>query len=236
MPTGIPDSITKFRIDASDAAAQRPALAAEAGRLFALWANVELALGLMASVLLGDAAAFALLDRIKAREQKFEGIRDAMTDRIGDAEAKELLRPIFKLVDDAARPRNKLAHCTWGTIPELPDALLLIEPKAALKMARSFIRQSADMAAVAQTDSTIILEATPKFDKDAALQIIRDVRKGTEVWRHEDFDVPRDLARYAVIALMHYAGVVRSNPSDLAGKQARRQLHEVLTQAERLQK
>lgn len=233
MPETIPDSITSFEINMSDAAAQRPVLAAEAARLFALWANVEYALGSMASVLIGDGAALALLDQLRSKNQKLDGIRAAAAEKADHTETRDLLKPLFKLVGKASEPRNQFTHCLWGTIDQLPDAILLTNPDAAIKATRIINRTAGKRKTLSPALGALSFEHHADISYESATGVIDLLRKGTEVWRQPDFDTPWRLLNHAVIALSQYTIAVSCPPNDAEAVQARNQLRNFLAETER---
>lgn len=231
MPSSIPASITSFRINISDAAVRRPVLAIEASRIFALWANVELMFGCMASMLIGDQLALTFLDNLKSKNQRFDGIRKAAEDRIDHSETKQLLHPVLKLLDKAAEPRNELAHCQWGTIDDLPDALLLTKPAVAIRFARANILSQATTIVTAPTECKLDMEMNTKHSVSYAEEMIEALRSGTQVWRHADFERPLFLATHAVVALTSYS-IAITQPESAEADQARRQLRDLLKETE----
>lgn len=232
MPETIPESIQSFEINMSDTAARRPILAAEAARLFALWANVEYALGAMASVLIGDNAALALLDQLRSKNQKLDGIRAAAAEKVNHAETRELLRPLFRLIGKASEPRNEFAHCLWGTIDQLPDALLLTDPAAAMKATRLINSSKGKRESLAPTSAEVVFEHAADLSNDSAKEVIRLLRYGTKIWRQSDFNTPWVLLNRATIALSQYTVAVSCSPEDKAAVQARNQLRDFLAETE----
>lgn len=234
MPEKFPEHITSFAINLSDAGFERPVIAAEAGRLFAKWANVEFMLGSMASVLIGDAAALAILDAIRARNSQTDAIKAAAAERIEHQETRDLLKPLFKLIDRAAKPRNELAHSLWGTIPELPDALLVSEPKAMLKASRLLLKSNGERKTEAPTPESLSFEHGIKGDNALALEVMRLMRENTTVWRQPDFDLPRRILDRAIVALTQYTIAVSASPNSTEAVQARATLEHHLQETEQL--
>ncbi|KAA3504575.1 hypothetical protein DXM27_05000 [Rhizobium rhizogenes] len=234
MPTAIPETIQQFQINLSDAAAERPLLAIEAARIFSRWANVEHLLETMASVLLGDLTAMFLLDQLKSRNQKLSGIETAVENKISHPETKALLKQLFKLINSAADGRNELAHCLWGTIDQLPNDLLLINPKAALKATRLLTQTNGKKLTEAPDKENISFSHSADTSYDAAVEIIETIRKGTRVWRHEDFDKPLRLLNFSLTALTQYTIAISDDPEALGPSQARAHLAKLLSDAAEL--
>lgn len=234
MPTPIPETIQEFQINLSDAAAQRPLLAVEASRIFARWANVEHLLEAMASVLLGDLTAMFLLDQLKSRNQKLSGIEVAVENKISHPETKALLKKLFKLINSAAVGRNELAHCLWGTIDQLPNDLLLLNPKAALKAVRLLTQTNGESRTEAPDKENISYSHSADTRYDAAIEIIETIREGTRVWRHEDFDKPLRLLNFSLTALTQYTIAISDDPEALGPRQARAHLAKLLSDAAEL--
>src|SRR5262249_16769072 len=51
----------------------------------------------------------------------------------------EVFRAAIRMIDSVQTPRNHLAHWIWGTCKQIPDALLLAEPKAQKDRERELI-------------------------------------------------------------------------------------------------
>lgn len=234
MPTAIPDTIQQFQINLTDAAAERPLLAVEAARIFSRWANVEHLLEIMASVLLGDSTAMFLLDQLKFRNQKLSGIEVAVENKISHPETKSLLKQLFNLINSAAVGRNELAHCLWGTIDQLPNDLLLINPKAALKAARLLTQTNGESLTQALDKENISYVHSADTQYDAAVEIIETIREGTRVWRHEDFDQPLRLLNFSLTALTQYTIAISDEPEASGPRQARAYLTQLLSDAANL--
>ncbi len=50
-----------------------------------------------------------------------------------DDKLKPLFKAIFSRISTHEKDRDKIAHWTWGDSPQLPDALLLMDPRAKLE-------------------------------------------------------------------------------------------------------
>jgi hypothetical protein len=137
--------------------------------IFSHWSLVEHRLNLLLVRILGaDAepalAMFAILD---AQHLQFKAIEAA-----AKAALEEHEYDVFKATMGVARsvqtPRNQLAHWVWAHSAELPDALLLCEPKSAKERDREFTRALES----GETDSEKI-SALNTFDP-AHVQVYRE--------------------------------------------------------------
>lgn len=232
MPSRIPDHITSFTINMTDAAQQRPILAIEAARVFAKWANVEYTLAAMASVLIGDSAALAILDQIKAKNQQLDAIKIAAADKVQHVETHEYLKPLFKLVNKAAEFRNQLAHCMWGTIEQLPHALLLSEPKAIIKASRLLMKTGDTRKTLSEQEHKSSFEHSFDGHKNRALEVISLFRDNTTVWMHDDFNTPLVLLDKSIFCLTCYTTAVSAPPENEGARLARQQLRDALMSSE----
>lgn len=228
MPTKLPDTITSFQINMSDAAAQRPTLALEASRIFAKWANVEFVLASTAGMIIGDTTALAILDQIKAKNAHYDAIKIAIRDRIKDDDTISLLSPLFNLLKKASTPRNKLAHSMWGTIEELPQELLLVDHKSAIKVSRFVLHKNGDQRTWIDSDNITTLERKFDTDNDYALEIINVLRDGTEVWIHDDFNEPLRLLDNSIVALQYFTTAISSSSDDSIKTNSRSELRRIL--------
>ncbi len=109
---------------------QRPELAALVAEAIGCWSDVQFRLAVLLSALTGAAA-----DQCAAMFFALTGSasQTAALDGAGQMNLPEDELALFNAVLMVARAcekeRNKLAHWTWGHSAELPDALLLIDPK-----------------------------------------------------------------------------------------------------------
>jgi hypothetical protein len=99
------------------------------------WSNVELFMLQMYVSLAGgkesDAAAvFLALENNSAKTT----VISTLIERRGlKSQYVALFRAIIKLVKEKQKNRDKLAHWVWGNSPQLPDALLLANPRVLVK-------------------------------------------------------------------------------------------------------
>lgn len=103
----------------------------------ASWSNVEnFLLGLYLELLggAGERAAIAYL-AIETQSAKTQAIR-AVAQATLEAKHFNLLVAVLAVAKTAQKSRDKLAHHIWGYSPELPDALLLIDPKSLARRAK----------------------------------------------------------------------------------------------------
>lgn len=190
-------------------------------------------LATMASILVGDSAAQIILDQIKGKNQQLDALRAVAAEKIADPETRDLLKPLFKLINKSAEARNLLAHRLWGTTSELPDALLLTKTEAAVKFGRTLSAASGTRTVSAASQTSVSLEQATSMENDRALAVMEILRQGTEVWTQEDFQKPRLLLNRAVVALSLYTTAISGPTDDPATKQARRQLTEFLKDTEK---
>lgn len=110
--------------------AERPELALLAIQVIASWSNVEAFMMRLFVNLMGgstDLAATVYLS-LEIQSAKSAAINAAAAVKLSEQE-KALLRAILALVKSHQKSRDKIAHWIWGTAPQLPDALLLANPK-----------------------------------------------------------------------------------------------------------
>lgn len=234
MPTKISDDIISFNIDATDAAAKRPILALEAARIFAKWANVEFALASMTAVLFGNESALNLLDELKSNQQKISAIKKESQRKIEHEETQKLITRVFRLVEKSAAPRNKLAHCMWGTLPEIPNALLLCEPKSFIKASRLLLNSDGNRETTLNNPHSSSFQQSFKGQNEKAQMIYSLMRDNTEVWFHEDFDPPLILLDNALFSLSNLTTALSTTPEDAAAIFSRNQIYNSLDTCEKL--
>ena len=110
---------------------QRPELAIMAMEVIASWSHVESFMMQMYIELAGgletDAAAvFLALETTTAKSAAI----NVLAKRKLPADHVILLRAIIKIIKSGQKERDKLAHWIWGTSENIPDAILLADPRA----------------------------------------------------------------------------------------------------------
>jgi hypothetical protein len=111
-------------------------LARQAMEGISSWANVDFNMLQIYITLAGGAGAdaatvFLSIESDGARKNAVA----ALAARKLDAQHQRIFSAILKVMGRRYRERNKLAHWVWGYSPQLPDALLLADPRAiALRM------------------------------------------------------------------------------------------------------
>jgi hypothetical protein len=109
---------------------ERPALAVLAAEVIASWSNVEAFMMRLFIDLMGgpaDLAARVYL-ALEAQSAKSAAINAAAEAKLTLKE-REMLRAILALAKTHQKTRDKVAHWSWGISPQLPEALLLANPK-----------------------------------------------------------------------------------------------------------
>ena len=145
-----PVSLTKFATIrynfGSDHLREQPELGALVANVIAGWSATEAYLGMVFGSLIGASepttmnmyAAFRSFDTQRTLLET--AARDLLSQRYAD-----ILEVTLTVLGRAARIRHQFAHGIWGASPDIPDALLLAEPKGfwaygimAIKYQRSF--------------------------------------------------------------------------------------------------
>lgn len=109
---------------------ERPGLAILALECIAEWSHVEAMMLHMFMDLAGgdqeDAAAIYLALEIQSAKLKAITV---LSERRLSQDHQNLLKAILKHSKTLQKQRDKLAHWSWGISPNLPDALLLSDPR-----------------------------------------------------------------------------------------------------------
>ena len=108
-----------------------PELAKLVASIFALWASIEHSLSLLLTSVLGADAepAIAIFATLRGERPQLDALEAAAKAALSPNEIDDF-RAAISMTDSVRRARNHLAHWIWGTCKQLPDALLLAEPKA----------------------------------------------------------------------------------------------------------
>lgn len=109
----------------------KPELLPLVSSIFAHWSLIEYRLSLLLVRVLGaDAApALAMFSTLTAQHLQLGALEAAAKAALTPTEF-DVFKTAMTVTDSVQTPRNHLAHWVWGYCPELPEALLLIEPKA----------------------------------------------------------------------------------------------------------
>ncbi len=124
--------------------ARHPDLALLAIEAVASWSKVEsFFLQLFVQLLGGNGALAAeVFLSLQGQAAKSAAIRAAADSVLRERQQElKVLNAILSIAATCEKDRNKLAHWTWGDSPNLPDALLLVDP-------RVFIQGEIDRSAV----------------------------------------------------------------------------------------
>ena len=130
-----PDASIALGIAADRPLAKHANLALLAIEAIASWSNVEsFMLHLFIELFGGQgslaADVFLALDGQAAKSAAIDAAANSvLSDRPDEL---KVLRAIMAIAKTNEKDRNKLAHWTWGESPDLPDALLLVSPRAYL--------------------------------------------------------------------------------------------------------
>ena len=108
-----------------------PELAKLVASIFALWASIEHSLGLLLTSVLGAGAepAIAMFATLRGERPQMGALEAAAKAALSPNEF-DVFRAAISVTDSVRTGRNHLAHWIWGTCKQLPDTLLLAEPKA----------------------------------------------------------------------------------------------------------
>lgn len=109
---------------------RRPQLAIRVVETVAAWAQVEVALGLTAATLLGANAStvMAMHASLNGFQPRADSLLAAARTRLPERDG-DLFEATLGVIRKAATRRHEFAHWLWGYCDELPEALLLVEPK-----------------------------------------------------------------------------------------------------------
>lgn len=117
---------------------KRPELAALAMEAIASWSNVEAFMLRLFMELFGgkESLAAEVFLSLKGQSAKDSAIRAAAKFSLSERpEELRLLHAILAIAGTNEKHRNKLAHHTWGLSPDIPDALLMVDPRVSIEYA-----------------------------------------------------------------------------------------------------
>ncbi len=140
---------------------RHPDLAVLALEAIASWSNVEAFLLRLFIQLLGgnESLAASVYLSIEAQSAKTSAIKAAST-KVLETRSQEanVLDAILRLAKTNEKDRNKLAHWTWGESPAIPDAVLLIDPRATLNelnLSEIYVYRAHDFQSIIQSNDRL---------------------------------------------------------------------------------
>ena len=109
--------------------------------IFSNWSLVEHRLSILLVRILGADAepAFAMFATLEAQHLQFRALEAAAKAALEEKEY-DVFKATMSVAKSVQTPRNQLAHWVWAHSSDLPDALLLAEPKSAKERDREFTR------------------------------------------------------------------------------------------------
>jgi hypothetical protein len=140
---------------------RHPRLAAVALEAIASWSNVEAFLLRLFVQLLGGAEALAtsVYMALEGQSAKSSAIRAAASTVLRDKpQVMAVLEAILAIARTNEKDRNKLAHWVWGDSADLPDALLLFDPRIHLEepdRSQVFVYREQDFRGIIQANDRL---------------------------------------------------------------------------------
>lgn len=111
---------------------ERPRLGILAMAAIASWSNVETFMLHAFVELLGGQQSLAadVYVALDGKAAKNAAIEAAAKRALADSpELQQVFWTLLSIVKSAQKERDKLAHWQWGTVSDLPDALILVDPR-----------------------------------------------------------------------------------------------------------
>lgn len=141
--------------------ARHPELAVLAIEAIASWSNVEsFMLKLFVSLLGGNgslaAEVFLALENQAAKNTAINAAASSVLRELtGEL---RVLKAILAITKTNEKERNKLAHWTWGDSPNIPDGVVLIDPRATLghfDLSEVYVYKAQDFAQIIQANDRL---------------------------------------------------------------------------------
>jgi hypothetical protein len=148
--------------NAGDRALERhPALAAVALEAIASWSNVEAFLLRLFIQLLGgnESLAASVYLSLEGQSAKASAIKAAAANALATrVQELHVLEAVLSIAKTNEKERNKLAHWVWGDSPNLPDALLLLDPRVSvesLDRSQIYVYREQDLRSIIQANDRL---------------------------------------------------------------------------------
>jgi len=142
--------------------ARHPELAVLAIEAIASWSNVEnFLLNLFIQLFGGNTSLAAnVFLSLEVQSAKTSAVLAAANSVLMDKPQEiKLLKAILALAKTNEKSRNKLAHWIWGDSPNIPDALLLANPKIisayGIDQSQIFVYQKQDFISIIQANDRL---------------------------------------------------------------------------------
>jgi hypothetical protein len=141
--------------------ARHPELAVLALEAIASWSNVEAFLLDLYMQLLGgnESLAASVYLALDGQSAKTDAIKAAAANALRDRPRElALLEAILAVAKTNEKDRNELAHWTWGDSPDLPDAVLLVDPHATLNnidRSEIYVYRARDFQSIVQANDRL---------------------------------------------------------------------------------
>ena len=140
---------------------RHPDLAILAIEALASWSNVEAFLLRLFVDLFGGHGSLAanVFLSLEGQSAKNAAIAAAAASALGTRpEELRVLQAILAITKTNEKDRNKLAHWTWGESPDLPDAILLVDPRSSIgtfDRSKVFVYRAPDFQAIIQANDRL---------------------------------------------------------------------------------
>jgi hypothetical protein len=117
----------------------KPIMAQLVARIFAHWGLIEYRLSLLLVRVLGADAtpSLAMFSTLIAQHLQLRALEAAAQAALSTEEFR-VFKAALAVAERVQTPRNELAHGIWGGCHELPDALLVADPKASKEQDKEF--------------------------------------------------------------------------------------------------
>jgi hypothetical protein len=182
----MPNPLTKVKADAKitfsyGAPAKNPELCAQVLMVLSAWGKLDTEMGVVFASFLNTQAEIgvAIYNQLTNLNTQDAAMR-AAASLVLDKNKMDLFLALMKIAKGPRDQRNQIAHGVWGYSEDLPDALLLLNPKIALKFRGQIVAASEFLKSLG-----------PKPMPDGMLsRIIGSPRIAEDVWvyRQTDFD------------------------------------------------
>lgn len=130
MPQPFPRHLKNPNFEIGQAATKRPLLCASGMHVIAQHSQLDAFLGVMFTRFLGadPKPSLAILRTLQKSHLKREALLSVAREVLNE-ELLDLLTAVLAICEPVEKERNKLAHWLWGIENQIPDKVILIDPK-----------------------------------------------------------------------------------------------------------
>jgi hypothetical protein len=209
MPQPFPKHLKEFMFNIGDAIQNRQTLSLMGMEVISQYVSLEVSLTNLFMTLLGanPGPAVAMLTAIKNNNIRNEAFR-AVAESTLSGERLEILNAVLAMCETADKERNRIGHWVWATEKQLPDAVVLLDPRK---------------VAIVQQKQRVLAEGK-KPTAEEIIALMGELRGAALIYMADDFDAANSRVQQANISTITLTIFLRHPDGHPEGAKARKML------------